>query len=94
MFEASGFSPLQEEYLASWLHSGQRVLAFNPDLAQPTTQAKAGAGDQGTWLTVCGLSPGGFLLAEDDWGNAYELTPDGNSLDMMRGLVKRKVPSM
>ena len=42
-------------------------------------------------LIIRGLSEQGFLLAEDDFGRAYELTPDGNSLDMMKGLIRRKM---
>lgn len=42
-------------------------------------------------LVIAGLSPSGFLLAHDAEGDAYELTPDGNSLDMMAGLVRRKI---
>ena len=45
-----------------------------------------------TTLSVQGLSPSGFLLAwEEGSGQVYELTPDGNSLDMMSGLVRRKL---
>jgi hypothetical protein len=44
-------------------------------------------------LTIEGLSKQGFLLASDDLGRVYELTPDGNSLDMMKGLIKRKANS-
>lgn len=42
-------------------------------------------------LTIVGLSPHGFLLATDPLGQEYELTPDGNSLDMMQGLIKKKL---
>lgn len=44
-------------------------------------------------LTVRGLSPSGFLMAQDASGASYELTPDGNSLDMMKGLIRRKLPA-
>ena len=42
-------------------------------------------------LTIRGLTPTGFLRGEDAQGRVYELTPDGNSLDMMQGLVRRKL---
>lgn len=43
-------------------------------------------------LRIKGVSPSGFLLAvEEDTGREYELTPDGNSLDMMAGLIRKKV---
>ncbi|GLC36411.1 hypothetical protein PLESTM_000440600 [Pleodorina starrii] len=85
-FEQGGFTPLEPEYLATWLHSGQ-VLDF--DDSDPSS-AGAGGG-RVTRLTIRGLSPAGFLLAEDADGSRYELTPDGNSLDMMKGLIRRKV---
>lgn len=45
-------------------------------------------------LTIRGLSPSGFLLAvEESSGRKFELTPDGNSLDMMVGLIRRKIPA-
>ncbi len=44
-------------------------------------------------LVIRGLSDAGFLLAEDAAGARYELTPDGNSLDMMQGLIRRKLPA-
>jgi biotin--protein ligase len=44
-------------------------------------------------LVIQGLSGAGFLLAEDGLGAKYELTPDGNSLDMMQGLIRRKLPA-
>jgi biotin--protein ligase len=44
-------------------------------------------------LTVRGLTSSGFLLAEDAGGARYELTPDGNSLDLMHGLLRRKLPA-
>ncbi len=46
---------------------------------------------KGTMLTIRGLSPSGFLLAVDDQGQKFELSPDGNRLDMMAGLLKRKL---
>ncbi len=119
VFEDRGFGPLEQPYLRSWLHSEQRVIAYDPDMPptasynQPgAAEARGGAGGAGAAppptmrsggadgglaagepvaLTIKGLSPGGFLLAVDDWGLPYELTPDGNSLDMMQGLIRRKV---
>jgi biotin--protein ligase len=39
---------------------------------------------------VCGLSQAGYLLGMDAAGTEHELHPDGNSLDMSKGLVRRK----
>jgi biotin--protein ligase len=53
-------------------------------------------------LIIRGLSPAGFLLAEEEEtgtacsggstvGKLWELTPDGNSLDMISGLIRKKL---
>jgi hypothetical protein len=43
-------------------------------------------------VRIQGLTPSGFLKAvEEGSGRVYELTPDGNSLDMMAGLLRRKI---
>jgi hypothetical protein len=44
-------------------------------------------------VTVMGLTSFGYLRARDEAGRECELHPDGNSLrlDMMQGLIKRKV---
>ena len=79
VFEAQGFGPLEQEYLSCWMHSGQQV------------QLEEGGGGRPV-LTIKGLSQHGFLLAVDGYGQRYELTPDGNSLDMMQGLIRKKLP--
>ncbi|KXZ49683.1 hypothetical protein GPECTOR_20g540 [Gonium pectorale] len=90
-FESSGFGPLEPEYLASWLHSGQELDFDDSDPSAPGGGAHGGGGGR-VRLVVRGLSPSGFLLAEDPRvGGRYELTPDGNSLDMMAGLIRRKI---
>jgi biotin--protein ligase len=89
-FQARGFDPLQPLYLSSWMHSNQVV-----ELEEGADQVSAGASGlypaRRVPLTIVGLSPHGFLLAEDPLGQQYELTPDGNSLDMMQGLIKKKL---
>jgi biotin--protein ligase len=87
-FQSQGFEPLRQRYLASWMHSNQVVEL------QDSAEAAAGAGSHAAAhvpLTIVGLSPHGFLLATDPLGQEYELTPDGNSLDMMQGLIKKKL---
>ncbi|GLI70165.1 hypothetical protein VaNZ11_014788 [Volvox africanus] len=89
-FEQHGFAPLEPEYLATWLHSGQVLDVDELD----TTTSVVGATNASrrvTRVTIRGLSSSGFLLAEDAGGSWYELTPDGNSLDMMQGLIRRKL---
>ena len=56
-----------------------------------TASVAAGSGSGSGIITVTGLTPHGFLRAEDADGAAYELHPDGNSLDFFRGLVRRKL---
>jgi biotin--protein ligase len=88
-FEALGFEPLRQPYLDAWLHSNQ-VVQVADDVAVvaggPQQQAQGGLS-----LRIVGLSPAGFLLATDGAGQEWELTPDGNSLDMMQGLLKKKL---
>lgn len=122
VLERDGFGPLEASYLASWLHTGQRVAYLHdsntplpttassssvaaptgaptspsvvppaPSLPLPRGGPEGGGEGQTTDLTIIGVSPSGFLLAVDGAGRRYELTPDGNSLDMMQGLVRRKM---
>jgi biotin--protein ligase len=76
-FVAAGVAPLQPAYLHHWLHTGQRVTLQEEARAVP--------------LTVRGLTPGGYLLAQDEAGERFELCPDGNSLDFFQGLVRKKL---
>lgn len=73
---APSFSPLLDEYLLGWMHAGQQVTAT--------------VGDSQQALTILGLAGTGALLAEDDTGAQHELYPDGNSLDMMTGMISQK----
>ena len=82
-FVSEGFSPLQPSYLHHWLHTGQRVTL--EEAGSP------GAPPRLVALTVRGLTPGGYLLAQDDAGERFELCPDGNSLDFFKGLVRKKL---
>ena len=88
-----GFKPFESEYYAAWLHSGQHV-----QLEEPSSSGGGGGpcGDgqnqmRTVGVTVRGLSPHGYLMAEDDAGEVYELHPDGNSFDFFKGLVRKKI---
>ena len=85
LFVAAGFAPLQSAYLYHWLHSGQR-LSLEESGGAPAGPPRL------VPLTVRGLTPGGYLLAQDDAGERFELCPDGNSLDFFKGLVRKKLP--
>lgn len=101
-FESSGFGGLEGAYLAAWMHSGQEVEVEEGAVIAPagapaggatTAAAAASAGGGGrVRLRIAGLSESGFLLALDEKGGRWELTPDGNSLDMLVGLIRRKLP--
>jgi biotin--protein ligase len=88
-FQAQGFDPLRPLYLSRWMHSGQ-VMELADDAATQQGSFQQGPATR-VPLTIVGLSPHGFLLAKDPLGQEYELTPDGNSLDMMQGLIKKKL---
>ena len=91
-------------YLATWLHTGQVVTVVDPPEAPGGGSDRRGKPPPspppdhpprppaGAAVTITGLAPSGYLLAVDGvTGTAYELHPDGNSLDFFQGLVRRKV---
>ena len=57
----------------------------------PRALARAGAEAREVGVTVDGLTAGGYLSAVDGDGAAFELHPDGNSLDWFSGLVRKKL---
>lgn len=79
-FHRQGFhgTSLMDEYLQLWLHSGQRLMVCRPETPQREVP-----------VVVEGLTIDGYLLARsiDRPEELHELHPDGNSLDMMQGLV-------
>ncbi|KAJ1482891.1 hypothetical protein T484DRAFT_1951250 [Baffinella frigidus] len=77
--EEHGFAPFEETYLQLWMHSRQEVQAQVEDKGSPPVD-----------VTIRGITSSGFLRAEDNSGRAFELHPDGNSLDMMQGLLYTK----
>ena len=76
MFELNGFKIFEDSYYKKWLHSNQSVLL----------------NDINKTLIIKGLTEYGYLLAIDPISNIkYELSPDGNSLDFMNGLISKKI---
>ena len=61
-------------YLKHWLHSGEEVRL----------------GEGGELVRLTGVDTFGFLKAEDREGREVVLRDDGNTFDMMRGLIKPK----
>ncbi|KAJ2559085.1 biotin holocarboxylase synthetase [Coemansia sp. RSA 1933] len=78
-FLVSGFEPLLPLYYKNWLHTDQHVTLAD----KAFERAK-----------VIGLCPTSGLLKVNSLvnpGTIYELQPDGNSFDMLQGLISRKV---
>lgn len=76
-FQVKGFAPYEQMYYKYWLHSGSKVILER--------YGNVGA-------TIKGISPdSGMMIAEDENKVRYELQPDGNSFDMLRGLIRRKI---
>ena len=75
--ESRGFDGLVSEYLAQWMHSGQEVEVQVEDKSESAKKA-----------VIVGLTRSGFLRATTlSPYTELELHPDGNSLDMLQGLV-------
>mmetsp|Transcript_12302 Transcript_12302/g.22029 ORF Transcript_12302/g.22029 Transcript_12302/m.22029 type:complete len:428 (-) Transcript_12302:380-1663(-) len=94
IFEEKGFTTLQDEYLRNWMHSDQKLRFENGASDSDALSSNDGLDTvkRTVVLIVQGLSPSGFLMAMDpESKETYELTPDGNSLDMMQGLIRRKL---
>ncbi|XP_041013451.1 biotin--protein ligase 2-like [Juglans microcarpa x Juglans regia] len=81
LFIDQGFQSLEELYLKTWLHSGQRVILEEKNEDQVVENV----------VTIQGLTSSGYLLAIGDDNQMYELHPDGNSFDFFKGLVRRKL---
>eukprot|EP01026_Neomeris_dumetosa_P010284 TRINITY_DN13820_c0_g3_i2.p1 TRINITY_DN13820_c0_g3~~TRINITY_DN13820_c0_g3_i2.p1 ORF type:complete len:344 (+),score=41.52 TRINITY_DN13820_c0_g3_i2:72-1034(+) len=85
IIQFEGFKPLQDKYLEQWMHQGQKLLLEQQDSDNKDTQIP---------VTIVGLAENGFLLAIDKIsGEQVELHPNGNTLDMMKGLILRKQQS-
>ncbi|EUC61223.1 biotin-protein ligase, partial [Rhizoctonia solani AG-3 Rhs1AP] len=79
--EAKGsFQPFVDLYLERWLHSDEQVTLMTTN---PPTKVR-----------ICGINPDtGFLRTIPEQGGdtkPIDLQPDGNSFDMMAGLIKTK----
>ncbi|CAH8631426.1 unnamed protein product [Schistosoma curassoni] len=80
-------------YTKCWIHTNQKVqLYVNPTLSEnnPGVIDQQHSTDTNTYRIV-GLDNYGYLLVEDICtGIRHKLHPDGNSMDMMRGLIITK----
>ena len=71
-------SGVLELYYKYWLHQNQRVKI--------TTEQRTEERE----VTVIGIDEFGFLQVKDDEENMFSVTCDGNSFDMMEGLIRPK----
>ncbi|CAH2043813.1 unnamed protein product [Thlaspi arvense] len=78
---ARGFKPFEELYYRTWLHSEQKVVV--EDKIEDRVVQNV--------VTIQGVTSSGYLLATGDDNQMYELHPDGNSFDFLKGLVRRKL---
>ncbi|KAG2041287.1 hypothetical protein BDR03DRAFT_855884 [Suillus americanus] len=76
--EEQGFHPFMDQYLRSWLHSDQLVTLTN------RTPHRS--------VRIVGITPDHGLLRTVPMGGGefIDLQPDGNSFDMMKGLISMK----
>ncbi|KAG5036287.1 hypothetical protein AAZX31_04G233100 [Glycine max] len=81
LFLNQGFQTLEELYIKTWLHSGQRVVVQEKNEDKVIEHV----------VTIQGLTSSGYLLAVGDDHQMCELHPDGNSFDFFKGLVRRKL---
>lgn len=76
-FKNHGFSIFEPLYYASWLHRDAQVRLEHYGNVKATVKGIS-------------MDQGMLLVQEEGSGRVIELQPDGNSFDMMRGLLKRK----
>jgi len=95
------FGKLLARYTKLWLHADQIVTAHDPVAATSSAEATATSMQEGSQVRIFALccETGALLATEDVQGGAgsgaglgpvWALHPDGNSLDMMQGLLKHK----
>jgi biotin--protein ligase len=82
-FYVTGFAAFETAYYKAWLHSGQDI-SMEGDVVR-------GTGARVDDLRVEGIDLASGLLRARGRGQVYLLQPDGNSFDMMKGLIKRKL---
>ncbi|CAO1443290.1 unnamed protein product [Diamesa serratosioi] len=74
----NGLEYLYQEYYKHWLHSGTTVTVRSPSGAEKTA-------------LITGIDDYGFLKIQVDGSKQTEsVQPDGNSFDMLRGLINPK----
>ncbi len=86
----NGFGGFEAEYYRAWLHTGQ-VVQVQDDLADDCNGRPGGMRQ----VRIVGLADNGYLKAEgvsaEGSSLLFELSPDGNSLDFLSGLLAKKI---
>ena len=100
-FNINGFDSFYDAYIEEWLHSGQTVMVCDlKDRRKQKEHAQSfGSTNEGgdeeegekTEVTIIGVAKSSGLLAVDQNGQQFELLPDGNSFDFLKGLISRKI---
>jgi biotin--protein ligase len=87
LFLDQGFHPFQQRYYSNWLHTNQAVKVHKNALSESDRSNHEDLLD----LRILGLTSEGFLSAIDQNGRMFALQPDGNSFDIMNGLILQKI---
>ncbi|PRT56966.1 Biotin--protein ligase [Wickerhamiella sorbophila] len=82
IFLAQGFAPIENRYYNAWLHSNKVVTLENYNNVKVKI---LGLTHKYGMLNAQELDSNGYPT-----GQFYELQPDGNSFDMLRGLIRNK----
>lgn len=75
--ECDLFDPFLDRYYSYWLHKDQYVTVIEPDKSEFECK-------------IIGLSKSGLLRAIKLHGGEILLQPDGNSFDILQGLIRAK----
>jgi biotin--protein ligase len=94
-FNVTGFNnDIKNNYVKEWLHSGQNVTVCDLNgrrkEGKPAPSCEDNDEDRSE-VTIIGIAESSGLLAIDSKGRQFELLPDGNSFDFLKGLIKRKI---
>jgi len=72
------FSEVESLYYKYWLHSGQEVKIYEND------------GDTFKNVNIIGIDEFGFLRVKNEDDQEFAVFDNGNSFDMIKGLIRSK----
>jgi len=79
-FSHHGFSIFRDKYLSYWMHNNQTVSVSDSNNNNKLIS-----------MNIIGISQFGMLKGKDKYGEMYELQPDGNTFDFLKGLIATKI---